>query len=158
MDGCYPAQCESKLGLHDIYFRSGTDGWAVGVDSSDLRGVMLRYEKGIWTSVIPPKVSLDWGLYGVHLVSNKHGWAVGVDRNNGRGALLEFRKEKQGNEDEKASWQGVTPPFLEAEWELVDVDIISTNEAWAVGVDRQNNAGVLLHSEKEVWNPVAPPR
>ena len=47
----------------------------------------------VWTSLVPPDVSVDWGLYGIHMINSNEGWAVGVDHTNKRGVLLQFTKD-----------------------------------------------------------------
>ena len=65
--------------LYGVHFTSEDEGWAVGVDYSSGKGVLLHYSNGAWTSVEPPLVSTNWELWDVHFTSPNEGWAVGRD-------------------------------------------------------------------------------
>jgi murein DD-endopeptidase MepM/ murein hydrolase activator NlpD len=122
--------------LDDVHFASATEGWAVGEDSTNDRGVLLHYHNGTWTSVTPPDVSAYLFLYDVHFTSASEGWAVGYDQANNRGALLHYHN---------GTWTLVTPPDVSASWALVSTHFTSATEGWAVGKDYINDRGVLLH-------------
>jgi len=94
-----PPDVSSNWGLSSVDFTSPDEGWAVGEDFENKRGVLLHFLKtvgqkdGSWTSVIPPDVSSDWGLSGIHLISPNTGWAVGrtpSDGPNATGVLLRY--------------------------------------------------------------------
>ena len=71
--------------LTEVYFPSPDEGWAVGADATNKKGILLHYSVGTWTSVFPPDVSRDWSLRGIFLNSVNEGWAAGWDRANRRG-------------------------------------------------------------------------
>ena len=73
-----------------MYFTSPKEGWAIGSDDENLRGVMLHYRNGSWTISNPPNVSPNWELKGVNFVSPYEGWGVGYDWENKRGVLLKY--------------------------------------------------------------------
>jgi hypothetical protein len=78
--------------LSGVYFTSADEGWAVGSEIENYRGVLVHYQSGTWTSVTPPTVSANpWELYGVHFTSADEGWAVGGDYANTRGVLLYYK-------------------------------------------------------------------
>ena len=139
--------------------------WAVGQDSANGRGVILRFSGGVpWTSVPPPDVgSSDWGLSAVRYISLHEAWAVGQDFANGIGVLLHYLKTAG---QEVGSWTSVSPPPLVVSsnnWGLSSVDFTSSNEGWAAGQDITNGTGVLLHYLKTAgqevgsWTSVSPP-
>jgi len=76
--------------LTEVHFTSPDEGWAVGADTTNKRGVLLRYSWGTWTSLNPPNVSQDWFLRGVCFYSLNEGWAVGCDKTNRQGVLLHY--------------------------------------------------------------------
>jgi immune inhibitor A len=134
--------------LNGVHFSSSDDGWAVGEDDSNSRGVLLHYANGSWTPVSPPDVSPWWGLNGVHFSSSDDGWAVGIDYENALGVLLHYVK---------GSWKSVSPPNLSSDWTLNGVHFSSSDDGWAVGIDYENVLGVLLHYVKGSWKSVSPP-
>ena len=52
-----------------VQFTSSENGWAVGIDYANKRGVLLHYSDGNWASVASPDVSTDWLLWGVSFAS-----------------------------------------------------------------------------------------
>ena len=50
--------------LNGGHFASANEGWAVGASYNDTNynGVILHYQNGPWTSVVPPLVSSRWSL------------------------------------------------------------------------------------------------
>jgi len=149
-----PPDVSPNWALYGVYFTSATEGWAVGVDYSNQRGVLLHYLNGLWTNIIPPDVSPSWGLYGVHFTSAAQGWAVGVDLTNTRGALLQLTKDKKTKEP---TWSVVTPPPVDSDWELSNVHSLSSTDGWAVGVDSINRSGISLHWDGSTWTSITPP-
>ena len=154
MTDIIPPDVSPSWALYGVYFTSATEGWAVGVDYSNQRGVLLHYLNGSWTSVLPPDVSPSWGLYGVHFISSAQGWAVGIDLTNTRGALLQYSKEKKTKE---LIWTIVTPPQIDSDWELSNIHFISSTDGWAVGVDNTDKSGILLHWDGTTWIPITSP-
>ncbi len=158
-------EVSSDWELHGFFFTAAGDtstggtsagqGWAVGVDNSGKKGVLLHYINGAWMVVIPPNVSENWGLFGIHLTSSDEGWAVGVDYSNQRGVLLQRSK---------GIWTNVVPPSASLDWGLYGIHLISINEGWAVGVDRTNHRGALLQlvrdkkAKETIWTVVPPPK
>jgi len=144
----------SNWGLSSVHFI-----WAVGRDSANGKGVILRFWGGVpWTSVPPPDVgSSDWGLSAVRYISLHEAWAVGQDFANGIGVLLHYLKTAG---QEVGSWTSVSPPPLvvsSSNWGLSSVDFTSSNEGWAAGQDITNGTGVLLHFLNGSWTSVSPP-
>lgn len=116
--------------------------------------MLLHYQNGLWTNIVPPSVSLSWGLYGVSFTSITEGWAVGVDHTNARGTLLRFSKDKKAREN---IWTVVTPPQVDSDWELSNVHFLSPTNGWAVGIDHTSKSGVLLRQFGKTWTSIVPP-
>ena len=104
---------------------------------SPLRGLLLHYSNGAWTSVAPPFVTNEtWTLEGVHFTSESEGWAVGrvwwADQS--PGVLLHYLN---------GQWSKVDPPAVSAQWVLSAVHFTSSTEGWAVGKDFTNQSGCI---------------
>jgi hypothetical protein len=142
----------SQWELFDVHFTSASEGWAVGVDSFNRRGVLLRYQNGVWTSVAPPTVSSSWDLVSVQFTSASEGWAVGLNDSIGianQGVLLRFQN---------GAWSNVNPPLVLSTWALNDVSLSSSQNGWAVGVGVQiQRRGVLLQLQNGRWDNFLPP-
>jgi hypothetical protein len=121
-------------GLMAVHFTSADEGWAVGNQPDNNRGVLLHYHNGTWASVDPPSMSGGFELYGVHFTSANDGWAVGNDTENDRGLLLHYQS---------GTWTRIAPPTVSENWDLASVHFTSATEGWAVGASDEN--GVLLH-------------
>ena len=152
-DSVNPPSVSSAWDLYGVHFTSANEGWAVGYDWENQRGVLLHYEGGTWTSVTPPSVSPDWFLTGVHFTSANQGWAVGgaTYGTNYIGVLLHYSG---------GTWTSVTPPSVTGDWDLMAVHFASANEGWAVGADYTDpnyNKGVLLHYSGGTLTSVTPP-
>ena len=143
-----PPDVSSDWGLSAVNFISSDQGWAVGQDLQNQRGVLLYFSDDTWTSVIPPGVSSNWGLSSIHLISSGQGWAVGQDLENKKGVLLHFSG---------GSRTSVSPPDVSSDWGLSAVHFISSDQGWAVGQDLQNKRGVLLYFSGGSWTSVTPP-
>jgi hypothetical protein len=134
--------------LNGVHFTSSNEGWAVGDDSVNERGVLLHYYNGIWTAINPPNVSSRWGLTSVHFTSANEGWAVGRSSIGvGKGVLLHYYN---GN------WTSVEPPSFFIPYGLNSVYFTSSNEGWAVGscdtgISLQTDRGILLHYYNGSW-------
>ena len=136
----------SWWGLNGVHFSSSTDGWAVGSDWINSKGILLHYSSGIWTSVSPPTVSLNWGVNGVYFNSSSDGWAVGSDQANSSGILLHYSS---------GIWTSVSPPTVTSSWwGLNGVYFTSPSDGWAVG---SGSSGVLLHYSNSTWTFIPPP-
>ena len=144
-----PPDVSSNWSLNSVHFTSSNEGWAVGEDSANSRGVLLHYLNGTWTSINPPDFSPSWGLSSVYFTSPDEGWAVGTEYINpiSRGVLLHYLN---------GSWTNETPPGLGSNWGLNAVHFASSADGWAVGVDNQNNRGVLLHYSNGSWEAINP--
>jgi hypothetical protein len=138
-----PPNVSSDWGLSAVDFLSSDNGWAVGQDFENGKGVILLYSDGVWISIRPPNVSSNWGLSSVHFP-----WAVGQDSENGNGVILHFSG---------GSWKSIMPPDVSSSWGLLGVRFISSHEAWTVGEDFENKTGVILHFSDGSWTPVTPP-
>ena len=133
---------------NSVHFTSSGEGWAVGIDYENHRGVLLHCSGGVWNSESPPLVSSDWILNSVHFTSPGEGWAVGGDNANRKGILLHYSG---------GIWSSVTPPSVSPDWRLNSVHFTSPGEGWAVGADDANGTGVLLHYSDGKWSSVPPP-
>ena len=96
-----PPAVSSDWTLYGVHFTSTGEGWAVGSDFHNGKGVLLHFSGDVWTSVIPPPVSSDWELFSVHFTSPTVGWAVGRDNLNKKGVLLRYLD---------GLWTSVSPP------------------------------------------------
>jgi hypothetical protein len=143
-----PPYVSSNWWLSGVYFTSSNEGWAIGTDDSNFKGVLLHYSNGSWISVTPPTVSSGWNLQGLHFTSPTEGWAVGRDWINYKGILLHYSD---------GLWTSVTPPTVSSNWELFGVHFTSSTEGWAVGEDLSNYKGVLLYYSSGSWTSVTPP-
>ena len=118
-----------------VHFTSSSEGWAVGRDNANKKGVLLRYVKGTWSSVAPPEVSSgDWALESVHFISSSQGCAGGNDGKANRGVFLRYSK---------GSWKWVASPNVNASWDTTGVRS-KCSESWSVGNDVTRNKGVTL--------------
>ncbi len=147
-----PPSISSNWSVNSVHFTSPNEGWAVG-NNNNIRGVLLHYVNGLWTSVTPPEMPKvpdmidNWWLESVHFTSPNEGWAVGFDGRNGTGALLHYSG---------GTWAVVTPPASSTTWGLNGVYFPSPDEGWAVGSDYANFKGVLLHYSGGSWTFVTP--
>ena len=91
--------------LHGVHFTSEDEGWAVGVDNTNGRGVLLHYMEGAWTSVEPPSISTNWDLWDVHFTSTNEGWAAGRDGVTGTGVLLHYKAVEVASPSGGEKWQ-----------------------------------------------------
>ena len=144
-----PPNVSTNWDLSGVHFISTSEGWAVGSDKSNRKGVLLHYLNGNWIDVTPPNVSTNWDLWGVYFTSSNEGWAVGSSGSypNSRGVLLHYID---------GVWTSITPPYVSEFWWLTGVHFTRANEGWAVGDDR-NERGVLLHYSNGTWSSVTPP-
>lgn len=151
-----PPKVSSNWGLSAVHFVSSHNGWAVGQDIENGRGVILLFSDRSWrlidtpSVVTPPELSLGWGLSAVH--SN---WAVGQyeykpdpehqpNLINSRGVILHYSG---------GSWTSIMPPDVSSDWGLSGVRSLRSGGAWMVGSDFENGTGVLLHFVDGSWDP-----
>ena len=132
--------------LKGVHFTSSSEGWAVGHDLANQKGVLLHYSGGVWASVTPPSVTPNWNLEKVHFASAGEGWAVGfaLEGGNERGSLLHYSG---------GTWTSVIPPSVSTKWYLSNIHFTSAAEGWAVGIDASSNhKGVILHYSRGGWD------
>jgi hypothetical protein len=130
-------QVSQDWNLWSVSFADPSNGWAVGEDTSNKRGVLLAYTTGTsWTNFGPGNLSASWSLIGVDLAPSGGGWAVGYDQAGKSGVLLHYLN---------GQWGEVDSPPVSSDWALADVQMISSSEGWAVGADLTNRKGVLIH-------------
>lgn len=121
--------------LYSIDASSASDVWAVGVysaASSSYRGLTQHWDGTHWTVVASPGGSEDSGiLYSVETVSTTDAWAVG--RNSSYSASPQLITQH---------WDGTTwtlinapEPQSYASYVFYSVDVVGTNDVWAVGSD-----------------------
>ena len=138
--------------LFDVNFTSPSEGWAVGRDSFNHKGVLLHYQNGVWVSVPTPVVGSSWYLISVQFTSASEGWAVGVDDSiqiSNEGVLLHFQN---------GFWTKASHPYVLPTWALNDVYFTSAQNGWAVGVGVQTQKeGIMLQWQNNGWNPFLPP-
>jgi len=138
----------SGWNLSSIHFPSSNEGWTVGYDYHEGKGVLLHYLNGNWAAVYPPDAGSSWDLSSVHFPSSNEGWAVGYDYSGGKGVLLRYL---DGN------WTAIYPPDVSPNWWLSSVHFPSSNEGWAVGYDYSGGKGVLLRYLNGNWTAIYPP-
>jgi hypothetical protein len=143
-----PPAVSTDWELRSVHLVSTAQGWAVGEDHTNHRGVLLRFSGTSWIPLNLPAVSADWGLWGIHFTSSGDGWAVGEDYASKKGILLHFVS---------GTWTSVQPPSVSLNWGLRGIHFVSSTEGWAVGKDTTNKRGVLLHFQSGIWSSVIPP-
>ena len=139
---CGPPFEYIDLDIKGSHFISQDEGWAVGYDTLNQKGVLLHCRNSVWSSIDTPEVSLDWTLNGIYFISANEGWAVGQDRSNKRGVLLHYVE---------GTWTAVNPPDISKDWKLNAVQFSSVDEGWAGGYDYSNESGILLRYFKGSW-------
>jgi len=138
--------------LSGVYFASCQEGWAVGRDEANKRGVLLHHFNGAWTSVPVPTVSPDWELYAVHFLSTNEGWAAGYDRAGGKGVMLHYLDGIwTAGSEEGGTGGGISPgPLTLPSGSVTNhVYFLSSDEGWAVG--EADNKGLILHYINGAW-------
>jgi photosystem II stability/assembly factor-like uncharacterized protein len=111
--------------LKSVHFTSASEGWAVGTDGTNKKGILLHYSSGSWTPVTPPDINTppdtnpSWELTSVHFTSSDEGWAVETDAVNRRGVLLYYLN---------GIWTVITPPDVSQKWLLTGVHFTSPDE------------------------------
>jgi hypothetical protein len=130
-----PPEVSFEWGLNAVQFTSQSEGWAVGNDAANGRGVILHYAGGSWQSIVPPDLGSDWDLEGVHFISAREGWAVGTDSFNGIGVILHYLE---------GIWTVFDPPMIGFDWGLAGVKFVSPYFGLAVGWNLDSGTGVIL--------------
>jgi photosystem II stability/assembly factor-like uncharacterized protein len=127
--------------LYDIKMLSSTDGWSVGTGWPVAIGDAFHWNGANWN----PIESMD--AYSVDFFSDTNGtmgWAVGV-----WGDIYRW---------DGSNWYSVSSPSTVDLW---SVDIISSEDAWAVGGGVEpptyQTRGVIIHLENSEWVTVTMP-
>jgi hypothetical protein len=144
-----PPAISADWQLFDVDFSSKDDGWAVGYDASNKKGILLHYSNSAWAEVILPAISSEWRANSIDFTSSSEGWIVGADNSTymkGKGVLLQYSNN---------SWSKVTPPSVGTNWILVDTHFTSANDGWAIGYSWDTGRGVLLKYNGS-WSEVKP--
>ncbi len=145
--GTCPAPVSEDWWFTSLHFPTADEGWAVGEDGSNGKGVLFHYLNDAWTEVSPPPWDSEWGLNGVHFLSANEGWAVGEDYENETGLVMHYLN---GN------WSTPSTPDIGDWWQLNGVHFTSSSSGWAVGDDYGNGTGMLLRYNGS-WSGVEPP-
>ncbi|HPQ68412.1 MAG TPA: hypothetical protein PKW95_04745 [bacterium] len=122
------------------------DAYAVGVNTTQTQGLVLRRDAGNWTKETLPNVSADWDLRGI-ACADGHVFAVGYDKTNGRGVLL---KKDDG-------WSRITLPLADGDWGLEGVAIDSAGNGLLVGFDAQDAQALIFRRSADEWIQEAAP-
>ncbi|HUT56097.1 MAG TPA: hypothetical protein VM658_22085 [bacterium] len=151
----------------DYWFFNGVEfpdpslGWAVGASylgSDRMKGLVLRYDSGLWSEDQVPDVgSSYWQLASADFPSTGQGWAVGYAQNAyvmAGGVILKY---------ESGSWSNVPPPDTgSSTWALAGVSFPSSDQGWAVGYHSNSSGdgqepgdrGIMLHYDSGTWSNV----
>jgi hypothetical protein len=153
-----PPQINGDWELRDVGFppvtgTSGAEeapsvGWAVGVNHTHKKGVLLYFANSGWTEVTPPDVSSDWELNSVYFPSDQSGWATGIDHANKKGIVLQYAN---------GSWTTSGLPEVSSDWDLGTVHFINPNSGWAAGTNAFNKEGVLLTYSNSTTETISTP-
>lgn len=143
--------------LISVDFISSNEGWAIGNDRANRKGILLHYRDGTWTSVPLPYISTSWylggdGGGGLYVISPNEGWTIGF--NNMGGDLLLFHYYN-------GSWAPIIHPYMYENWWFQDVNFTDTNEGWVVGEgyfsEDRKEKGIMLHYLNGSLTQVDPP-
>jgi hypothetical protein len=148
-----PPQINGDWELSNVCFNpvtetSTTQGWAVGVNHTDKRGVLLLFYNSNWIEISPPAVSPDWELNSVHFPSAAAGWAAGVDNAGKKGVMLQY---------DSKSWTVSSLPEVSSDWDVGSVRFINANNGWAAGTDLANKRGAILRYSTSTNETISTP-
>jgi hypothetical protein len=137
--------------LHAITFRTATDGWTVGEDSTvttngeTAQGLIEHWNGTAWSRVpSPPDEPVNTRLRAVSAVSANDVWAVGD-------AVTEAVIEHWNG----TSWSLVPSPVSAR---LLGVSALSAGNVWAVGSTPNRHPGpVIEHWNGATWTQVSQP-
>ncbi len=142
--------------LFDVAMASPAEGWAVGVLTKGVNGILQPHSDGVlvhytgehWNAVQRvPKVALN----GVSMVAVDDGWAVGsLAKDDGTTTTVTMHYTGAG-------WQEVPSGLPGA---LAAVHMISATDGWAVGSNPTGtftSDAILLHYTGGKWEPVPSP-
>lgn len=145
-----PAPAPGHGALRGVSMVSATDGWAVGVESTNQGGaaVALHWDGTTWTQAPVPGRSGVSDLYGVSAASASDAWAAG-----GRGAAT------MALHWDGTRWTRASTPSPGTESTLAGVSDVSSSDAWAVGFYGVSNAAkaLTLHWDGSAWRRVSAP-
>ena len=128
-------------GLYDVQMLSNTDGWTVGTGFPVARGDAFHWDGTDW---LPIKSMDAFSVDFITSTTNTTGWAVGVfgDINRWDGS----------------SWSSDSSPVTV---DLYSVDILSADDAWAVGggwdTQTHQRHGAIIHLDNSTWITVTSP-
>jgi hypothetical protein len=145
-----PAPAPGHGALRGVSMVSATDGWAVGVESTNQGGaaVALHWDGTTWTQAPVPRGGGVSDLYGVSAASASDAWAVGA-----RGAVT------MAVHWDGTRWTLAATPSPGTESSLAGVSDASPSDAWAVGLYGVANAAksLTLHWDGTTWQRVSAP-
>ncbi len=150
-----PPEVEGDWELKNVCLTSDTEsgttqGWAVGVNHTDKRGVLIRYYNSDWAEISLPAVSSDWELNNVHFPSTSAGWAGGIDYAGKKGVLFQYEYDSK-------SWTASSHPDLSADWDLGSLRFINANSGWAAGTDLASKRGAILRYSTSTSETISTP-
>jgi photosystem II stability/assembly factor-like uncharacterized protein len=131
-----PVPIGSNEILVSISIPAANAGWIGGLDSA-----LLQYDGNTWTNrnrEVKPEALTSDILLGVDVLPNGNVWAVGGDLDNDSIIL-----KREGS-----SWQADTNPTTLT---LLDIDMSSDSEGWAVGGNFNSSGGVILKRTGGMW-------
>jgi hypothetical protein len=142
--------------LYDVAGSSKTDVWAVGYDNAGAYGTertLIEHWDGAGWSIVPsPNIGSGASvLYGIAVAAPNDVWAVGVgnSRSSESGKVLVARWNG-------SAWKRVkTPSTHRAGSELIGVDVVTTNDVWAVG--GAGKSTLVEHWDGSKWRVVPSP-
>lgn len=147
--------------LYGVTALSRNDVWAVGTSqrhSSPVQPLIEHWDGANWSAVDSPTLPGPAGLFEVDAVSPKDVWAIGqFNPNSQLGTLIEHW---DGYE-----WTIVPSPHPGSinglpQAEVIDVDALSPNNVWAVGVSigPTRTESFVMNWDGAVWSLVPTPR
>ena len=134
-----PPDVSTRWTLSAVHFTSPDEGWAVGEDLSNQKGILLHNLRGSWIVVTPNVLSGSWRLNSVHFMSPDEGWAIGEDQENNRAIVLRYSN---------TSWITIPLPEVSAHWKLLGIHFASLDRGLSVGYDYTKNKPVLINFER----------
>jgi hypothetical protein len=143
-----PPQIDADWGLSSVFFPSVAEGWAVGTNHTEKRGMILHYVRPRWDEVLPSLVSSDFEFNFATFPSSTTGWISGVDHTNKKGVLIQ---------QEDRVWIDSPVPVISRDWKLGNVRFAGSDQIWAFGTDHQNKKGVILRYSANAKESVSTP-
>lgn len=143
-----PPHIDSVWDLNSVFFPSTAEGWAVGVNYTEKRGMILHYFAPRWDEVFPPPLSSDWEFDTATFPSTYIGWVSGVDNAKGKGILLQY---------ERGVWTDSPVPEISSNWMLGNIRFTTSDQIWAFGTDLANKRGVILRYSVNAKETISTP-